>query len=174
MTATAPIRIIPATTEHSDALWEIFHDVVSKGDAYVFEPTTPREEALAIWLDPKVHPFVAISGDRVVGTYLLKNNQPGLGSHVANASYMVAESARGKGIGAAMCRHSLRTAKALGYRAMQFNIVVATNRPAVALWLKYGFTIIGTLPGAYRHADLGYVDAHVMFRDLDDIEAADP
>lgn len=167
----ASLRIIPAAPGHAGAVWNIFREVVSGGDTYVFDPATTREEALAVWFGPKVRTFVATAGGKVLGTYILKDNQPGLGSHVANASYMVAANARGLGVGGAMCRHSLRTAKALGYRAMQFNIVVATNHAAVALWLKHGFTIAGTLPGAYRHADLGFVDAHVMFRGLDDIEA---
>lgn len=161
------IRIIPATQEHAEAVWQIFREVIAAGDAYVFEANTSREAFLAYWF--AAHAYVALDGKQLLGSYLIKANQPGRGSHVANASYMVSSAARGKGIGGMMCEHSLKEAKTLGFRAMQFNIVVSTNATAVALWKKHGFEIIGTLPGAFRHEALGYVDAHVMFRDLADI-----
>ena len=161
------IHIIPATDAHADAIWHIFREVIAAGDAYVFEADTTREAFLAYWF--AAHAYVAIENDEVLGSYLLKPNQPGRGSHVANASYMVASTARGKGIGGLMCDHSLHQAKSLGFRAMQFNIVVSTNAAAVALWQKHGFAIVGTVPAAFRHESMGYVDAHVMFRDLADI-----
>jgi L-amino acid N-acyltransferase YncA len=164
---TPDLHIIPATDAHAEAVWQIFREVIAAGDAYVFEADTTREAFLAYWF--AAHAYVAIEGDQVLGSYIVKANQPGRGSHVANASYMVASAARGKGIGGLMCEHSLRESKALGFRAMQFNIVVSTNEAAVALWKKHGFAIAGTLPGAFRHQTLGYVDAYVMFRNLADI-----
>jgi L-amino acid N-acyltransferase YncA len=161
------IRIVPATAEHADAVWQIFREVTAAGDAYVFEADTTCEAFQAYWF--AAHAHVAMENEQVLGSYLVKANQPGRASHVANASYMVAAAARGKGIGGLMCEHSLREAKALGFRAMQFNIVVSTNHAAVALWKKHGFEIAGTLPEAFRHETLGFVDAHVMFRDLADI-----
>ena len=65
-----------------------------------------------------------------------------------------------------MCEHSQQQAVAMGFRAMQFNLVVASNVRAVRLWQHLGFAIVGTLPGAFRHHTLGYVDAHVMFKTL--------
>jgi len=164
---TPAIRIIPATDAHTESVWHIFREVIATGDAYVFEINTTREAFRAYWF--AAHAYVAIEGDQVLGSYIVKANQPGRGSHVANASYMVASAARGKGIGGLMCEHSLHQAKASGFRAMQFNIVVSENLAAVALWQKHGFAIVGTLPGAFRHETLGYVDALVMFRDLADI-----
>jgi L-amino acid N-acyltransferase YncA len=164
---TPAIRIIPATEARAEAVWQIFREVIAAGDAYVFEADITRETFLAYWF--AAHAYVAIEGDQILGSYIVKANQPGRGSHVANASYMVASAARGKGIGGLMCEHSLREAKALGFRAMQFNIVVSTNEAASALWRKHGFAIAGILPGAFRHQTFGYVDAHVMFRDLADI-----
>ncbi len=165
-----------ATDRDRDAVWEIFHAVVAGGDTYVFEPETPRDQALAYWFDRGTRTYVAESDGRVVGTYVLRPNRPGLGSHVANASFMVSPSARGLGIGRAMGEHCLDEARRLGYRAMQFNFVVSTNEPAVRLWKRLGFTIVGTLPGAFRHRTLGFVDAYVMFRPLvgpDDRRPAD-
>lgn len=161
------LRIIPATEAHAEAIWRIFQEVIASGDAYTFEADTSYEAFLAYWFAAGTHPYVAIENDEVLGSYIVRANQPGRGSHVANASYMVSAAARGRGIGRELCEHSLAEAKNLGFQSMQFNIVVATNRGAVNLWLDQGFRIIGTLPKAFRHETLGYVDAHVMFRDLD-------
>ena len=109
---------------------------------------------------------MAESGGSIVGTYILKPNQPALGARVANASFMVSLDARGLGVGRRMGEHCLDEARRLGFCAMQFNFVVSTNQAAIRLWQQLGFRITGTLPGAYRHARLGFVDAHVMFREL--------
>jgi L-amino acid N-acyltransferase YncA len=160
------VKIVPATDAHNDQIWQIFHEVVVAGDTYVFDPKTTREQALSYWLSPEAYTFVALDGSQVCGTYILKQNQPDLGSHVANASYMVASSARGRGIGSLMCAHSLDQARRLGFSAMQFNMVVSTNETAISLWKKHGFRIVGTLPRVFRHARLGEVDAVVMHRFL--------
>jgi L-amino acid N-acyltransferase YncA len=160
------VTIREAAEQDRDAVWEIFHTVVAGGDTYVFDPETPRDEALAYWFQQGTRTYVAERGGRVVGTYLLRPNRPGLGSHVSNAAFMVCPSARGLGIGRAMGEHCLDEARRLGYRAMQFNFVVSTNEAAVSLWQRLGFTIVGTLPGAFRHRTRGFVDAYVMFRTL--------
>jgi ribosomal protein S18 acetylase RimI-like enzyme len=103
---------------------------------------------------------------RVVGTYYLQPNQKGGGAHVANCGYATLAQARGRGIAGAMCLHSLDVARQRGYRAMQFNFVVATNEGAVALWKSLGFELVGRVPQAFRHPALGLVDALVMYRAL--------
>jgi len=157
-----------ATAADGNAIWDIFHAVVARGDTYVFAPDTQREEALAYWLHPSARCFVAESGERIVGMYLLKPNNPGQGAHVANAAFMVAPDARRLGVGRVMGEHCLGVARRCGFRAMQFNFVVATNEGAIRLWRQLGFTIVGTLPGVFRHPERGFVDAHVMFRSLAD------
>ena len=137
-----------------------------RGDTYTYEPETTREQAHSIWMSGGHTTYVACVDGRVVGTYILKPNQPGLGSHVANAGYMVGEDGRGRGVGRAMCEHSLEEARRMGFLAMQFNMVVSANESAVALWKKLGFSIVGTLPQVYRHRELGLVDAYVMHRFL--------
>ena len=159
-------QIRQATAVDSDAIWDIFHPVVVTGDTYTFDPDISREEALAFWLHPSNWCYVAEREGNVVGTYILKANQPGLGSHVANAAFMVLPHARGLGVGRAMGEHSLGEARRLGFRAMQFNLVVSTNESAVGLWQQLGFKIVGTLPGVFRHSQKGFVDAYVMFRSL--------
>jgi L-amino acid N-acyltransferase YncA len=161
------IKIRKVIAEDSDAIWEIFHLVVKNGDTYPFDPETGRDDFPHLWLATYMHTYVVERDGEIVGTYVLKPNMPGLGAHVANGSYMVHPSARGQGIGRAMCTHSLSEARALGFKAMQFNLVVSTNIAAVELWKTMGFWVVGTLPKAFKHRSLGYVDAYVMYQNLD-------
>ena len=149
-----------------DAIWEIFREVVAKGDTYTFNPSIPRAEALAYWFAAGTYTYLAEADGRILGTYILRANQTGAGAHVANAAFMVAPPGQGRGIGRAMGEHCLAEARRLGFRAMQFNFVVSTNLAAVRLWEKLGFKIVGTLPGAFCHPKKGYVDVYVMFLSL--------
>jgi len=161
---TVEIREIGA--DQFDLVWPIFHSVVAAGDTYSYAPDTTFEEARAMWTSAPTRCFVALIDGKPAGCYMLKPNQPGLGSHVANAGYMVAPHARGQGLAGKLCEHSLATARAAGFLAMQFNFVVSTNEVAVKLWQKHGFKIVGTVPQAFRHATLGPVDTYVMYRFL--------
>jgi L-amino acid N-acyltransferase YncA len=147
-------------------VWRIFRQVVATGDTYAYSADIEREEALEIWIDRPRKTYVAELDGVVVGTYYIKTNQPGLGNHICNAGYMVAAEARGKGVGRAMAEHSLVEARRMGYHAMQFNMVVSTNSTAVKLWQSLGFEIVGVIPQAFNHAQLGLVDAYVMYKRL--------
>jgi ribosomal protein S18 acetylase RimI-like enzyme len=160
------VTIRPATNADADALWRIFQAVVAGGDSYAFLPETPKTEAVAYFLGPGIAAWVAETDGHVIGMYKLIPNHAGLGSHVANASFMVDPRAQGRGAGRMMAEHCLEQARRAGYTAMQFNFVVSTNTAAVELWKKLGFEIVGTLPKAFRHARLGHVDAFVMHRFL--------
>ena len=159
-------KLRPAAASDSDSIWTIFKAVVARGDTYVFDPDISRDEALAYWLHPRARCYVAEREGVVLGTYVLKPNQPGLGAHVANAAFMVAPTTQGSGLGRVMAEHCLAEARRLGFRAMQFNFVVSTNERAIRLWRTMGFEVVGTLPGAFKHTEKGYVDAYVMFRSL--------
>jgi len=158
------VTIRKAERADHEGIWAIFHEVVSKGDTYAFSPQTSRKEALEIWIEKPAATFVAELDGKVVGTYFIKANQPGLGAHVCNCGYMVTATARGRGTATAMCLHAQAEAKRIGFLAMQFNFVVSTNVGALRLWQKLGFQIVGTLPKAFNHRHLGLVDAHVMFK----------
>jgi L-amino acid N-acyltransferase YncA len=160
------IAIRPAGRSDDDAIWSIFQAVIRPGDTYVFDPDMSRDEALAYWFHPHARAYVLEHDGVVIGTYIVRPNQPALGSHVANAAFMVSPASRGLGAGRRMGEHCLAEARRLGYRSMQFNFVVSTNDAAVKLWQRLGFRIVGTLPGVFRHARLGYVDAYVMFQEL--------
>jgi L-amino acid N-acyltransferase YncA len=153
-----------ATDNDREAILKIFQATIAPGDSFVYDPKTSREEALEYWCAAGTRTYVAEQDGKVIGSYILRANRPGLGDHVANAGFMVEPSARGLGVGRAMGEHCLSEARRLGYRAMQFNFVVSTNESAVRLWQELGFKIVGTLPGAFRHAQKGFVDAYVMFR----------
>ena len=149
------------------SVWHILRATFAAGDTYTFAPDISEGDARKTWVEEPLATYVACFGEgNIVGTYKLQSNQPGLGSHVCNCSYVVSPAARGKGVASMMCEHSQAEALRLGFRAMQFNMVVVTNLAAVHLWKKHGFQIVGTLPKAFRHRQLGYVDAHVMFKRL--------
>jgi ribosomal protein S18 acetylase RimI-like enzyme len=183
------VTIRTAIKADRDAIWRIFHEVVGAGDTYAFDPAISRRDALAYWFAPGTHTYVAeresagdgvavpgkptasptsraIQGRDIAGTYILRSNQSGGGSHVANAAFMVAPEARGQGIGRAMGEHCLSEARRLRFLAMQFNFVISTNERAVKLWQDLGMKIVGTLPCAFRHPQKGYVDVYVMYRSL--------
>lgn len=159
------------SAEESDwpQMWAIFRAVVATETTYAFAADTSEADAREYFLGPEIASWVADDEGRVVGMSKLVPNRLGLGNHVANASFMVDPRCQGRHIGEALGRHCLREARRAGYLAMQFNFVVSTNTAAVALWRKLGFEIVGTLPKAYRHRELGLVDAYVMHRFLDDV-----
>ena len=153
--------------EDREGIEKIIKYVVSQGDSYTYSPDTPLESVIEDWISPEKDTFVVITEEgEVVGTFYIKANQIGLGSHIANGSYMVAPDARRKGIGKLMGEFSIEEAKRQGYRAMQFNFVVKSNEKAVKLWQNLGFEIIGEIPNAFRHSQNGMTNAYIMYRKL--------
>jgi L-amino acid N-acyltransferase YncA len=149
-----------------DPLWLVFREIIDDGTTYVQDERTTKDEFADYWTGRRGEQWVAYEDERVLGGYTLRPNHVGRGSHVATASYIVAASARGRGIGAQLGEHSIERARALGFRGVQFNFVVSTNAPALLLWQRLGFAIVGSLPRAFRHPTRGWVDAHIMFRPL--------
>ncbi len=158
--------IRPYAAADENAVWGIFEPVLRAAEAYALPSDWSRNEALDYWCSAEHQVFVADDGGDVVGTYYLQANRKGGGSHVANCGYMTSMRALGRGVARTMCAHSLDHAAMQGFRAMQFNFVVSTNTRAVALWRACGFDVVGTLPGAFQHPALGFVDALVTFRTL--------
>lgn len=160
------VEIRKAKPEDHEQVWDIIRQVIAGGDTYVFSPDSSKEKMLEFWFGQDRHTYVATIADKVVGTFVIKDNQPDLGSHIANAAYMTSPDASGQGIGMAMGEFSLVEAKRLGYKAMQFNIVIAINQRAVRLWEKLGFKIIGEIPEAFNHRQHGLTNAFIMYRKL--------
>lgn len=155
-----------ATAEHWPQIWGFMREIVAAGETFAWEPDVTEELARSRWFRTPGRTLVALDGDRVLGTAAVYPNLPGPGSHVASASFMVDPAAGGRGVGRRLGDAAIEVAQADGYRAMQFNAVVQTNTRAVSLWLSLGFTVVGTVPDAFRSPTHGYVGLHVMHRVL--------
>jgi len=162
----ASVTIRPATAADDDAIWAILEPTIRAGETFTLPRDMSKADAVAYWRTPGNAVFVAEADGEIVGTYYLRANRMGGGSHVANCGYMTAPWHSGRGIARAMCRHSLDYAKSQGFRAMQFNFVVSANERAVRLWESLGFSIAGRLPDAFDHPKLGPIEALVMHRKL--------
>lgn len=161
------VAIRPYAQEDGAALWRILEPVFRAGETYAIDPDIPRDDALAYWCGPERRVFSALIDGAVAGSYYIVRNQKGGGSHVCNCGFATDPAQAGKGVARAMLAHALETAKALGFRAMQFNFVVSSNSRAVEIWQRAGFDIAGRLPGAFHHPEKGYVDALVMYKALE-------
>jgi len=141
--------------------------VFRAGETFPHDPAISEAEAQQAWVEQSQAVMVAVDATgALVGTYYLRPNSLALGAPVANAGYVVAQHCRRQGIGSRLCQHSLQAARRLGFRAMQFNLVVSTNTAGLRCWQRNGFQIVGTLPGGFRHRQLSYVDALVMIQSL--------
>jgi GNAT superfamily N-acetyltransferase len=155
-----------AKLEDSDSLWRIIEPIIRAGGAYVFDPQSSKEVMLSYWLHLDKITYLAECEGQLLGTFYLKVNQPDLGNHICNAGFMVSEKASGLGVGRAMGKFAMEEAKRKGFHAMQFNFVIKSNEKAVNLWSSLGFQVIGEVPEAYRHPQLGLVPALVMYQKL--------
>lgn len=148
-------------------LWAFMEPVFREGKTYAISRDITEKEAKTLWVENPQATYVAKNSEGdILGTYYIKPNQPGPGSHVGNCGYITNSEFRGEGVATDMCKHSQKLAVEMGYRAMQYNFVVSTNSGAVRLWKKLGFEMVGRLPGAFDHPEEGFVDAFVMYKVL--------
>ena len=150
--------------EDFDQIWKIFQQIVSAGETFAIHRNVSKKEAHQIWIEQSLKTYVCVEDKKVLGTYYLKNNQGGAGGHVCNCGYMVDMEAEGKGLGTMMCEHSQNIAKELGYKAMQFNLVLVSNKRAVRLWTNRGVNTVGKIPKGFDHPKIGYGDALIMHK----------
>ena len=156
-----------ATDDDWPQVFPIFDAIVRDGRTYAYPEDLSSAAARDFWmLKPPSRVVVAVEDESILGTATMGPNRPGRGAHIATASFMVDPATRGRGVGRALGEYMIGWATEQGYRGVQFNAVVETNEVAVRLWQSLGFEVIGTVPGAFRHADGGYVGLHVMFRSL--------
>jgi GNAT superfamily N-acetyltransferase len=156
-----------ATDDDWPAIYPIFSAIVAAGETYAYPEDLPSDEAHDLWMG-QGRVVVAVEDSAILGSATMGSNRPGRGAHVATGSFMVAPAAQGRGVGRALGEHLIDWCRGEGFRGIQFNAVVATNAPAVHLWQSLGFSIIGTVPGAFRHPEHGYVGLHVMYLPLVD------
>jgi GNAT superfamily N-acetyltransferase len=148
-------------------VWPIVRAVAQAQDTFTYDPAMTETQAHEIWVQrPPGLTVVAVDGNHVLGTAKMGPNRQGPGSHISNASFMVAADARGRGVGTALCRFALDWARERAFAGMQFNAVAESNRAAVLVYERLGFVIVGTVPGAFAHPTLGRVGLHIMYRAL--------
>lgn len=160
------MKIREAGRQDLEKVYQMFRDIIEQEVYFPYDTSTPKEHIEQSWVNPKHLIYVAEEDGAIAGAYIVKPNQPGHGAHVANAAYMVDAAFRNRGIGRELAAHSLEAAKAAGFRAMQYNLVVSTNKSAVHLWQSLGFEIIGVIPEGFHHVEKGYVDAFIFYRKL--------
>ncbi len=152
--------------EDLPALRRIWNEVVEEGMAFPqTEPLASEEEADTFFREQSFTGVVLANG-QVQGLYILHPNNVGRCGHIANASFAVASSVRGKGYGEELVRHCLKMARQLGFRLMQFNAVVKSNTPALALYKKLGFVRLGIVPGGFLRKDGRYEDIVLFYHTL--------
>ncbi len=158
--------IRPMGTEDFATFWPVFRAIVQARDSYAIDPDIGFEAACSYWLEHPIETRAAFIGEQLAGSYYLKANFDGPADHIGNCGFMVDPRFRGRGIARAMAEEALVRARQAGFSALQFNLVLVSNAPALHLWRSLGFAEIGRIPDAYRHRDLGQVDALVMYRRL--------
>ena len=158
------LELVPVTALLFEQFWPVFAAVIQAEETYAYDPQMTFEQAYELWCCLPQECYAAVAGGVVLGSYYIKPNAAGPGAHICNCGYMVAPAARGRGLATLLCNHSQERARALGFKAMQFNAVVASNTVAVALWQKLGFSIVGRVPQAYQHKQLGGVDTLIMYK----------
>ncbi|MEM9579934.1 MAG: GNAT family N-acetyltransferase [Pseudomonadota bacterium] len=140
--------------------------VFRAGETYAIDPGISEVDALSYWTGADAGAFVIEDAGCALGTYYIRTNQPGGGSHVCNCGFITAQGTAGKGVARAMLEDALVRAKTAGFTAMQFNFVLANNTRAIDIWTRAGFDTVGRLPGAFDHPKDGLIDALVMYRHL--------
>ena len=161
-------RVLPYQKSYWPGIWEILEPIFRAGETYAVPSDISERDAHRMWVEGPQATYVALgTRNEILGTFYIKPNFVGAGSHVCNCGYAVSDLARGRGIASMMCVFSLNEAKRLGFTAMQYNFVASTNEGAVRLWQKHGFDVVGTLPGAFNHPEQGFVDAYVMYKTLE-------
>ena len=160
------ITILPAARAGFHSIWAILESTVREGAVYALDRDMTCDQACEVWFAPGNYVFAAARGAQVVGAYYLRANAQGGGAHVANAGFVTGPQFRGHGIARAMGEHCAEQARALGFKAIQFNFVVSANASAVHLWQSLGYAIVGTLPRAFVSPEGVACDVFVMHRFL--------
>jgi GNAT superfamily N-acetyltransferase len=148
----APAALSRAEAGDHDELFAAYAQIVASGAGFPHEPPLSREAFDEYWIAHSSAVWIARVDGRVVGAYYVKPNFVGKASHISNAGYFVLESHRGKGLGRRLVEHSFREARRLGFDAMQFNLVFASN-PARHMYRQLGFQEVGRIPAAVNGED---------------------
>ena len=160
------VSIRRSRLKDKDEIWKIIQEVIATGHTNSFSPNTSKENILPYWFGKNKHTYVITSNEKIIGTFLIKSNQPELGSHIANVSYMIDKSKFINEIGQIVGEFSIEEAKSLGYEAIQLNLVLKNNEKVINIWKKIGFKVIGKIPQAFNYREIKLVDAYIMYKKL--------
>ncbi len=158
-----PVEIREAAIDDYDELFTAFSRIVGAGEGFPQSPPVTREEFDDYWIRHSAAVSVARFGGYLIGASYIKPNYVGRAAHIANAGYFVLAPYRGTGVGRNLVEHSLREARRLGFDAMVFNLVFASN-PVRAMYKDLGFDEVGRIPAAVEGED-----AVIYWRSLEDI-----
>ena len=146
---------------------EIWNQVVEEANAFPQEEGLTDKTAAAFFAGQS---FTAVAQNNetgeILGLYILHPNNVGRCGHLANASYAVRRECRGMKVGEKLVKHSLQKGKEMGFRVLQFNAVVASNKGAIHLYEKLGFVQLGMVPGGYRLPNGSYEDILLFYHQL--------
>ena len=160
------LQVRSVADEDRQCLLPILREAMSCAHSYPYDPMSNDEELLKIWLAPTHRVYIGLIESRIAGTFYIRPNQPCLGAHICNAGFIVSSNFSGRGVGTTLGKYALKQAKKLGYKAMQFNLVVVSNVVSIRIWKNLGFRVIGTIPEAFNHPQKGLIDAHIMHKKL--------
>ena len=153
------IEVKPYQSSEIGKMIAIWNQVVAQGIAFPQTECLTESSGAQFFAQQS---FVGVAADaesgKIAGVYILHPNNVGRCGHICNASYAVDAGCRGQGVGEALVRDCMEQAKALGFRILQFNAVVASNTAALHLYQKLGFTQLGVIPGGFRMDDGCYAD----------------
>ncbi|HEY9301485.1 MAG TPA: N-acetyltransferase, partial [Phormidium sp.] len=152
--------------EETDAVRALFNQVVIEGQTYPQEKPVSEAEFAAYWLVKDAFVVRESNSNEIFGAFYIKPNFPGRCSHICNAGFIVQPEQRGKGIGKFMGEKMLEIAARLGYQAVMFNLVFASNIASIKVWQSLGFKMIGRIPAAANLKDGAVVDALMLYRKL--------
>ena len=158
-------EIVPYTEADVDAMIEIWNEVVNDGVAFPQLDELNHKTGVEFF---GKQDFVGLAKGPggVAGLYILHPTIVGRCGHHANASYAVSSKMRGIKIGEGLVKHSLKTARELGYRILIFNAVVKGNDRAIQLYTKLGFQRVGVIPGGFLLKSGVYQDIYVYYHVL--------
>ena len=153
------IEIISFSPEYTSEAINIWNEVIEEGVAFPQLDYLNEENGKAFF-EEQSFTGLAIDTDnnKILGLYILHPNNVGRCGHICNASYAVLPECRGQHIGEMLVKDCMQQARAAGYKILQFNAVVASNKTALNLYKKLGFTQLGLIPGGFRNIDNVYED----------------
>lgn len=163
MTGNENLIILPYEGKYLKEAAAVWNEVVEEQNSFPQNIPFTEKEADEFFKS-QTRTACLFENDKMIGIYILHPNNAGNCGHIANCSYGLTKSARGKGLGRLLVEDSITEGKKAGFKGIQFNAVVSTNYAAIKLYQRLGFKILATVPGGYKNPDNTYTDTYIMLR----------